>query len=141
MRAAQELSQSRGIGHGSISFLSHGLSNCMGGESGFPRRKRIGSGRPPRDSQTSATLQTLEPGPRVAPREALDVARYVTDMTAQLEAMAIAAQLDILAYFLGMAKSEGDLFVRTNAQAGRPDGDREEIEVGDPHPYDDRSFD
>jgi hypothetical protein len=48
-------------------------------------------------------------------REALDVAHYITDMTAQLEAMAVAARLDLLAYFLGMAKAESELFVRTNA--------------------------
>jgi hypothetical protein len=50
-------------------------------------------------------------------REALDVARYITDMTAQLEAMAIAARLDLLAYFLGMARAESELFVRTNTVA------------------------
>jgi hypothetical protein len=48
-------------------------------------------------------------------REALDVARYITDMTAQLEAMAIAGRLDLLAYFLGMAKAESEIYVRTNA--------------------------
>jgi len=50
-------------------------------------------------------------------QEALDVAHYITDMTAQLEAMAVAARLDLLAYFLGMAKAESELFVRTNAVA------------------------
>lgn len=34
-------------------------------------------------------------------------------MTAQLEAMAIAARLDMLAYFLGMAKAESELMLRT----------------------------
>ncbi len=53
----------------------------------------------------------------VAPQEALEVARYVTDMMAQLEAMTVAARLDLLAYFLSMARAEGDLFVRGNAQA------------------------
>ena len=37
-------------------------------------------------------------------REVLDVARYITDVTAQLEALAIAAHLDQLAYFLGTGK-------------------------------------
>jgi len=46
--------------------------------------------------------------------DAIDVARYVADMTAQLEAMANAAHLDLLAYFLGMAKAESELFARTN---------------------------
>jgi hypothetical protein len=50
-------------------------------------------------------------------REALDVARYITEMTAQLEAMSIAARLDLLAYFLGMARAESELFVRTNTVA------------------------
>ncbi len=49
----------------------------------------------------------------VASREALDVAAYVSDMAAQLEAMALSARLDLLAYFLGMARSEADLFART----------------------------
>ncbi len=49
----------------------------------------------------------------LASREALDVAAYVSDMTAQLEAMALSARLDLLAYFLGMARSEADLFART----------------------------
>ena len=48
--------------------------------------------------------------------EALDVARYVADMTTQLEAMAIAARLDMLAYFLGMAKAESELMLRTSAE-------------------------
>jgi hypothetical protein len=60
-----------------------------------------------------------------ATREALEVAGYVSDMTAQLEAMALAAGLDLLAYFLGMARSEADLFVRTNAG---PEGEVEEDE-------------
>jgi hypothetical protein len=41
---------------------------------------------------------------RAVTREVLDVARYITDVTAQLEALAIAAHLDQLAYFLGTGK-------------------------------------
>jgi hypothetical protein len=65
-------------------------------------------------------------------REALDVGRYITDMTAQLEAMAIAARLDLLAYFLGMAKAESEIYVRTNAlaEAERADEDPFEAAVG-----------
>ena len=59
-----------------------------------------------------------DPSRGLVSREALDVARYVADMTAQLEAMALAADLDLLGYFLGMARAEADLFVRTNAEAG-----------------------
>jgi hypothetical protein len=36
------------------------------------------------------------------------VASYIADMTAQLEAMAMAAHLDLLAYFLAMARAEGE---------------------------------
>jgi hypothetical protein len=36
------------------------------------------------------------------------VARYLADMTAQLESMARAAELDLLAYLLAMARSEAD---------------------------------
>ena len=67
--------------------------------------------------------QAKVPSHDVAPREALEVARYVRDMTAQLEAMAVAARLDLVAYFLGMARAENDLFVRGNA---RTDGSRAE---------------
>jgi hypothetical protein len=35
-------------------------------------------------------------------------------MTAQLEAMATAARLEMLAYFLGMAKAEAELVLRTS---------------------------
>jgi len=55
-------------------------------------------------------------------------------MTVQLEAMAVAARLDLLAYFLGMARAQSDLFVPGNAQA---DGSRVESgEIGpiDPEP-------
>jgi hypothetical protein len=45
-------------------------------------------------------------------REALDVARYIAGMTAQLEAAAIAARLDRLAYFLGMEEVESEIFLR-----------------------------
>ena len=86
----------------------------MAGKSGFPRRKRAGRGRDAGDPQPAGPGRAGNPS-RIAPREAFDVARYVTDMSAQLEAMAIAARLDLLAYFLGMAKAEGDLFLRTHA--------------------------
>ena len=57
------------------------------------------------------------PSHNAAPLNALEVARYVTDMTAQLEVMAVTAGLDALAYFLGMVKAESDLFLRSNSQA------------------------
>jgi hypothetical protein len=36
------------------------------------------------------------------------VAGYIGDMAAQLETMAIAARLDLLAYFLAMARAESE---------------------------------
>ena len=112
----------------------------MTGESGVPRRKRAGRGRDARDPQGPATMHA-DPSVRIAPREALDVARYVTDMTAQLEAMAVAARLDLLAYFLGMAKAEGDLFVRGNSQADGPTEESTEPGLADPETHDDNSLD
>jgi hypothetical protein len=49
--------------------------------------------------------------------------------------MAVAARLDLLAYFLGMAKAESEIYVRTNAvaEAERPDEDHFEVAVGLPH--------
>jgi hypothetical protein len=78
-------------------------------------------------------------------REALDVARYITDMTAQLEAMAIAGRLDLLAYFLGMARAESEIYVRTNAvaEAERADEreDQEPFEAAIDLPHGRNSFD
>ena len=109
----------------------------MAGESGFPRRKRSGRGRDAGDPQLLGTKPPEIPS-RVAPREAFDVARYVTDMSAQLEAMAIAARLDLLAYFLGMAKAEGDLFLRTHAGS---DGAPDDSDAADPLPNSDHALD
>ena len=54
-------------------------------------------------------------------------------MTAQLEAMAIAARLDLLAYFLGMAKAESEIYVRTNAVA---EAEREDEHNDEQQPFD-----
>jgi hypothetical protein len=62
-------------------------------------------------------------------REALDVARYIAGMTAELEAMANVARLDQLVYFLGMAKVESEIFVRTY---GAPEAERAEEESDEP---------
>ena len=62
-------------------------------------------------------------------REALDVARYIAGMTAKLEAMAKAARLDQLVYFLGMAKAESEIFVRTHCVL---EAERAEEELNEP---------
>jgi hypothetical protein len=62
-------------------------------------------------------------------REALDVARYIAGMTAELEAVANAARLDRLVYFLAMAKAESEIFVRTY---GAPEAERAEEESDEP---------
>ncbi len=54
-----------------------------------------------------------------ASREAAEVARYLADMTAQLESMAGAARLDLLAYFLAMARSEAEEQARTPSEDAR----------------------
>jgi hypothetical protein len=63
-------------------------------------------------------------------------------MTAQLEAMAIAARLDLLAYFLGMARAESEIYVRTNtvAEAERVD-ERQPFEAAVALPHVSNSFD
>jgi hypothetical protein len=85
----------------------------MTDELGFPRRKREYR----ETGQTARPKRADDPSHGGVGREALDIAQYITDMTAQLEAMAVAARLDLLAYFLGMARAESELFVRTNAVA------------------------
>src|SRR5579863_2163137 len=87
----------------------------MAEELGFPRRKRGEQGRVAKSAPARPSKRVDDPSHGVVTREGLDVARYITDMTAQLEAMAIAAHLDLLAYFLGMARAESEIYVRTNA--------------------------
>jgi hypothetical protein len=50
------------------------------------------------------------------------IARYLADMTAQLETMARAANLELLAYLLAMARAEADSLAR------RPPGAAEDLE-------------
>ena len=82
----------------------------------YPRRKRTQRARSTHEPEHHGSHRVAQ-APELATREAIDVAGYVSDMTAQLEAMALAGGLDLLAYFLGMARSEADLFLRTNAGA------------------------
>ena len=71
-----------------------------------------------REARTLRRLRkTNDSSTGIATPEALDIARYVTDMAAQLEAMATAARLDLPAYFLGLATVETELFIRTAALA------------------------
>jgi len=49
--------------------------------------------------------------------DASAVAGYIADMTAQLELMATAAGLDLLAYFLAMARAEGEAASQSGADA------------------------
>jgi hypothetical protein len=110
---------------GRLPALPNGLSYSMADELGFPRRKRGEHGRAGQSVPARTPKRADDPSRGVVGREALDVAHYITDMTAQLEAMAIAAHLDLLAYFLGMAKAESEIFVRTNAiaEVERADGE------------------
>jgi len=94
-----------------------------------------------RYTRAASSESAAEVPSRVAPREALEVARYLTDMTAQLEAMAVAARLDLLAYFLSMAKAEGELFIRGNAQADGSGAESGEIGPVDPEADSDNPLD
>ncbi len=79
---------------------------------GFQRHKpgdeRAGKRVPPRSRRRAD-----DPSHGAVTREALDVASYIADVTAQLEAVAITAHLYRLASLLGMAKAESERIVRT----------------------------
>jgi hypothetical protein len=121
----------------------------MADELGFPRRKRGEHGKAGNSAPARLPKRADDPSRGVVAREALDVAHYITDMTAQLEAMAVAAHLDLLAYFLGMAKAESELFVRTNAVAeaereAEPEAEAEDSYAAAPgirQPHPSNSFD
>jgi hypothetical protein len=84
----------------------------MVGEESFSRRTggmtSLSVGGPNR-----AAARPARPANAVTP-QTLDIVRYIADMTAQLESMAISGHFDMLAYFLGMAKAESELLVRTS---------------------------
>jgi hypothetical protein len=115
----------------------------MADELGFPRRKRGDHGRAGQSASARTPKRAADPSRGLVAREALDVAHYITVMTAQLEAMAVAARLDVLAYFLGMAKAESELFVRTNAVAEAEAEAEAEDSYAEParQPYAGNSFD
>jgi hypothetical protein len=60
--------------------------------------------------------QSRFPAPERPSGEMLDIAQFVTRMTAQLEAMAKDAGLDVLAFFLDMAKAEGTALISGSSQ-------------------------
>ena len=81
---------------------------------GFMKPKRE-DGRAARSAPARSPRRPDKPPHGAVTREEeLDAARYIAGMTAELEAVAIAARLDRLVYFLGMAKVESEIFVRTH---------------------------
>ena len=121
-----------GIGRASFREGPHvGQFYQMAEEVGFRARKR-GDGRVGKSAPARSPRRADDPSHGAVAREALDVARYITDMTARLEAMAIAARLDLLVYFLGMAKAESEIFVRTHCvlEAERAEEESNEPAVG-----------
>jgi hypothetical protein len=72
------------------------------------------------------------PSHRAVLWEARDVAVYLTDFAAQLEAMSAAVGLDSLAYLYGMAKAEGLRMARTAQGDEQPAEDPGRLEPIDP---------
>ena len=107
----------------------------------FPRRMRGEQVRAGRNGSGKSLRKASDASYRGATPEALDVARYIADMTAQLEAMAIASRLDLLAYFLGMARAESEIYVRTNAVAEAERVDDAPFETAAASPHVSNSFD
>jgi hypothetical protein len=100
----------------------------MAEEVGFLRHKP-GGGRGGKRAPPKSPRRSDDPSHGAVTPEMLEVARYIASVTAQLEAVAIAARLDLLVYFLGMAKGESEIFVRTY---GAPEAERAEDESHEP---------
>ena len=81
------------------------------------RHKRSGHGPARGDLLYDAVAQPLLPHSDKAA-----IAGYVADMTAQLETMANAAGLDLLAYFLAMARAESEAAARAATAEPRATG-------------------
>jgi hypothetical protein len=96
---------------------------------GFMKPKRE-DGRAARSAPARSPRRPDKPSHGAVTREEeLDAARYIAGMTAKLEAVAIAARLDRLVYFLGMVKVESEIFVRTHG-AERAEEESNESAVG-----------
>jgi len=80
-----------------------------GAMDGFSRRTE-GSKQVRRRSRSAPAVSAGDAGSGHAQEVA--VARYIADMTAELEAMAKAAHLDLVAYFLAMARAESETAAR-----------------------------
>jgi hypothetical protein len=92
-------------------------------------KPKRGDGRAGRSAPARSPRRGHEPSHGAVTREVLDVARYIAGMTAKLEAVAITARLDRLVYFLGMAKAESEIFIRTY---GAPEAERAEEKSDEP---------
>jgi hypothetical protein len=86
----------------------------MSGAVAFPRR-RPAPHQPAARPRTASAPPLRESVGGQATCEALDVARYVADMALQLETMCAAVDLDLLSYFLSMARVEAELCVSAAA--------------------------
>jgi hypothetical protein len=96
---------------------------------GFMKPKRE-DGRAARSAPARSPRRPDKPSHGAVTREEeLDAARYIAGLTAKLEAVAIAARLDRLVYFLGMVKVESEIFVRTHG-AERAEEESNESAVG-----------
>ncbi|MGP0061283.1 MAG: hypothetical protein ACLPID_18585 [Beijerinckiaceae bacterium] len=60
---------------------------------------------------TKSKATTVDPAPALAP-DAAGVAEYVAQMAAELASIAGAAKLDMLTYFLNMARIEAESYYR-----------------------------
>ena len=83
------------MNHRGVAVRRHETRGRVEGEAGAPRR----------ESRTDREIRSPA------------VAGYIADMTAQLETMATAAHLDLLAYFLAMARAEGETAAHVETDA------------------------
>ena len=86
----------------------------MSGAVSFPRRRPVPP-QPAARPRTALTRPLREATSGQPTCEALDVARYISDMAGQLETMSAAVDLDLLSYFLSMARTEAELLVSAAA--------------------------
>ncbi len=87
---------------------SVGSNRQTGGLGGSVRRLHRAHKRPAARAWAAGGAPYRDPLGGRTTREALDVARYVADMAAQLETMSAAVDLDLAAYFLSMARVEAE---------------------------------
>ena len=77
----------------------------------------------PAPGQSARSALSIGRQNRPSPDSAAEIARYIAQLTAEMAGMAGAARLEMLAYFLSLARTEAEMAAQAEAKASELDKD------------------